>query len=63
LLNNLKAEWEGEAMKGYEERYRKIKSTAFKSVKELFEEISHNLTKSAEIVEKADAEIGRQYRG
>ena len=37
LLATLKGEWEGDAVKGYEDRYNKIKP-AFKNAKELLDE-------------------------
>ena len=49
LLKTLKTEWEGDAMKGYEERYNKIKPS-FKNAKELLDEIAHNLRETAKTV-------------
>ena len=42
LLKTLKTEWEGEAVKGYEDRYNKIKPV-LKNTIELLDEISKNL--------------------
>lgn len=61
LLQTLKSEWEGEAMRGYEERYNKIKPS-FQNAKELLDEIAHNLRESARIIEDTDRNIGSQYR-
>ena len=61
LLATLKTEWEGDAMRGYEDRYNKIKPS-FKNAKELLDEISHNLKETARIVEDTDKNIGRQYK-
>ncbi len=61
LLNTLKQEWEGEAMVGYEARFGQIKPI-LTNAHELLREIAHNLDKSAEIVERTDAEIGRQFK-
>ena len=61
LLATLKGEWEGEAVKGYEDRYSKIKPV-LKNTIELLDEISKNLTSTAKIVEETDREIAAQYR-
>lgn len=61
LLQTLKGEWEGDAMRGYEDRYNKIKPS-FKNAKELLDEISHNLSKTAQIIEDTDKNIGSQFR-
>lgn len=61
LLATLKGEWEGEAVKGYEDRYNKIKPV-LKNTIELLDEISKNLTSTAKIVEETDREIAAQYR-
>lgn len=61
LLNVLKTEWEGDAMKGYEDRYNKIKPS-FKNAKELLDEIAHNLRATAQIVEETDRNIANQFR-
>lgn len=62
LLNTLKAEWEGEAMKGYEDRYNQIKPV-LKNANELLIEIAKNLRATANIVEQTDMQIASQYRG
>lgn len=62
LLKQLNTEWEGEAMRGYEARYNNIKPS-FKNAKILLEEMAHNLRATADIIERTDAEIGRQTRG
>jgi len=61
LLNTLKGEWEGEAVKGYEERYNRIKPS-FKNAKALLDEIAHNLRATAQIVEETDKNIASQFR-
>ncbi len=61
LLTTLKGEWEGDAMKGYEDRYNKIKPS-FKNAKELLDEIAHNLRETAKIVEETDRNIANQFR-
>lgn len=61
LLQTLKGEWEGDAVKGYEDRYNKIKPS-FKNAKELLDEIAHNLRETAKIVEETDRNIAAQYR-
>ena len=61
LLATLKGEWEGDAVKGYEDRYNKIKP-AFKNAKELLDEIANNLRATAKIVEDTDKSIASQFR-
>lgn len=61
LLSTLKTEWEGEAVKGYEDRYNKIKPS-FKNAHALLEEIAHNLRSTAQIVEETDKSIASQFR-
>lgn len=61
LLLTLKGEWEGNAMRGYEDRYNKIKPS-FKNAKELLDEIAHNLRETARIVEETDKNIASQFR-
>lgn len=61
LLQTLKSEWEGDAMRGYEERYNTIKPS-FQNAKDLLDEISYNLKETARIVEETDRNIGSQYR-
>lgn len=61
LLNTLKTEWEGDAMRGYEDRYNKIKPS-FKNAHELFVEIANNLRATAQIVEETDKNIANQFR-
>ena len=48
-------------MKGYEDRYNKIKPS-FKNAKALLEEIAHNLRATAQIVEETDRNIASQFR-
>ena len=61
LLTTLKGEWEGDAMRGYEERYNKIKPS-FINAKELLDEIANNLRATAKIVEETDKNIANQFR-
>ena len=61
LLENLKGEWEGEAVRGYEERYNKIKPTLI-NAEELLGEIAYNLNETARIVEDTDKNIASQFR-
>lgn len=61
LLAKLKTEWEGNAVKGYEDRYNKIKPS-FKNAKELLDEIANNLRATAKIVEETDNSIASQFR-
>lgn len=61
LLTTLKGEWEGDAMIGYEDRYKKIKPS-LKNAKELLDEIAHNLRETARIVEETDKNIANQFR-
>lgn len=61
LLTTLKSEWEGEAVKGYEDRYNMIKPV-LKNTIELLDEISKNLISTAQIVEETDRKIAAQYR-
>ncbi len=61
LLNTLKGEWEGDAMRGYEDRYNKIKPV-LNNARELLVEIATNLRATAQIVEETDQRIGSQYR-
>ena len=61
LLSTLRAEWEGDAMRGYEERYNKIKPV-FRNAKELLDEIAHNLRESARVIEETDRNIANQFR-
>ena len=61
LLTTLQSEWEGEAMRGYEERFSKIRPV-LKNAKELLDEISHNLKETARIVEETDRNIASQFR-
>lgn len=61
LLSTLKSEWEGDAVKGYEDRYNKIKPS-FKNAKELLDEIANNLRATAQIVEDTDKNIASQFR-
>lgn len=61
LLERLEGEWEGDAMRGYEDRYKKIRPS-FENAKDLLDEISHNLSKTAQIIEDTDKNIGSQFR-
>ena len=61
LLQALRSEWECDAMRGYEDRYAKIKPS-FTNAKELLDEIAYNLRESARAVEETDRNIGSQFR-
>lgn len=61
LLQTLKGEWEGDAMRGYEDRYNKIKPS-LTNAKELLDEIAHNLRATAQIIEETDRNIANQFR-
>ena len=61
LLTTLQSEWEGEAVKGYADRYEKIKPS-FKNAKDLLDEIAHNLRETARIIEETDSNIASQFR-
>lgn len=61
LINTLKAEWEGQSMQGYEERFNKIKPV-FTNAWELLGEMSDNLTSAAKIVEETDRNIANQLK-
>lgn len=61
LLTTLRGEWEGEAMRGYEDRFNKIRPV-LRNAKELLDEISHNLNETAMIVEETDQNIASQFR-
>lgn len=61
LLTTLKAEWEGDAMAGYEDRYNKVRPS-FTNAKDLLDEVSHNLNETARIVEETDKNIAAQFR-
>lgn len=61
LLTTLKGEWEGDAMRGYEDRYNRIKPS-FQNAKDLLDEIAHNLRETARIVEETDKNIASQFR-
>ena len=61
LGQTLKGEWEGDAVRGYEDRYNKIKPS-LNNAKELLGEIAHNLRETARIVEETDKNIASQFR-
>ena len=61
LLQTLKGEWEGDAVRVYEDRYNKIKPS-LNNAKELLGEIAHNLRETARIVEETDKNIASQFR-
>lgn len=61
LLKQLQSEWEGESVKGYADRYNKIKPS-FRNAKDLLDEIAHNLRATAQIVEETDRNIASQFR-
>lgn len=61
LLTSLQSEWEGEASRSYAEKYEELKP-GFVKAQELIMEISQALNKTAEVVERTDADIAAQFR-
>ncbi len=62
LLSTLQSEWEGEASKAYATRFGELRP-GFVKAKDLIDEISSALTKTANIVEQTDSQIASQFRG
>ena len=62
LLNQLQAEWEGDASRAYAERFKQLRP-GFVQAKNLVDEISTALKKTAQIVEETDRNIAGQFRG
>lgn len=63
LTDTLVAGWEGEASRGYQERFKTIKDNFTNQMVPLVEEISKNLTTVANEMEDIDRKIGAQYGG
>ena len=61
LLKQLQAEWEGDASRAYAERFNQLRP-GFVKAKELVDEISAALKKTAQIVEETDKSIAGQFR-
>ena len=61
LINALQREWKGDASVAYAERYNTLKP-AFNNCKELMEELSTNLSRSAKIMEETDSKIASQLK-
>ena len=61
LLSALQSEWEGEASRSYAEKYDELRP-GFVRAQELITEIAQALNKTAEIVERTDADIAAQFR-
>lgn len=61
LLNQLQSEWEGDASRAYAEKFRQLRP-GFVKAKELVDEISAALKKTAQIVEETDSNIANQFK-
>lgn len=61
LLKNLQAEWEGSASEAYAARFAELRP-GFVKAKDLIDEISAALKKTAQIVEDTDNSIANQFR-
>lgn len=61
LLKQLQSEWEGDASRAYAERFTQLRP-GFVKAKELVDEISAALKKTAQIVEDTDKNIAGQFR-
>ena len=62
LLTQLQSEWEGDASRAYAEKFAQLRP-GFVKTKELVDEISAALKKTAQIVEDTDKNIAGQFRG
>lgn len=62
LLNALQSEWEGAASSAYADKFVTDCRPGFVKAKELIDDISAALIKTAEIVEKTDSDIARQFK-
>ncbi len=62
LLTQLQSEWEGDASKAYAEKFKQLRP-GFVKTKDLVDEISAALKKTAQIVEDTDRNIAGQFRG
>lgn len=61
LLKQLQGEWEGDASRAYAQRFNELRP-GFVKAKELVDEISAALKKTAQIVEETDRNIAGQFR-
>lgn len=61
LLEALQSEWEGAASESYAQKYEQLKP-GFIKAEDLIRDIQAALNKTAEIVEKTDADIASQFR-
>lgn len=61
LLKNLQNEWEGDASRAYAAKFNELRP-GFVKAKNLVDEISAALRKSAEIVEQTDRNIASQFK-
>lgn len=61
LLKQLQAEWEGDASRAYAERFGQLRP-GFVKAKDLVDEISAALKKTAQIVEETDKNIAGQFK-
>lgn len=61
LLKELQGEWEGSASEAYAARFAELRP-GFVKAKDLVDEISEALKKTAQIVEETDSNIANQFR-
>jgi len=61
LLKELQGEWEGNASEAYVARFTELRP-GFVKAKDLINEISASLKKTADIVEETDNRIANQFR-
>lgn len=61
LLKNLQSEWEGDASRAYAAKFNELRP-GFVKAKNLVDEISASLKKSADIVEQTDRNIASQFK-
>ena len=61
LLKNLQGEWEGSASEAYATRFGELRP-GFVKAKDLIDEISTSLKKTAQIVEDTDKNIANQFK-
>lgn len=61
LLKQLQAEWEGDASRAYADRFQQLRP-GFVKAKNLVDEISTALKKTAQIVEETDRNIAGQFK-
>lgn len=62
LLQQLQQEWEGDASRAYADKFNQLRP-GFVKTKDLVDEISAALRKTAQIVEDTDRNIAGQFRG